>query len=160
MSRKVKHTNCLAKGRRRHGQLRRFFRTVKLFKDMDKGCTKDLHDYLQSKLPNLLSEQKIIVKAEVTIQNRRPDFVIFIPNRAMILLEYKTTESSLDIRSSYLSQTKDTMRKFQICQTESTSDLRATIPLLSILLIRNPTKRRNRIVCVKESSIENKHYYL
>lgn len=160
----TRHSNLshfLAKGRRRHSELRRFFRTVKQLKDLDSVYTRELGDFIKRKFSNLNWKQKVTVKAEVSILNRRPDFVIFLPNVALILLEYKTTDSGVNVRSSYLKQICNTFSKFKMCTSYMKNDNNCnTIPLLSFLLIRNPSKNLNKLVCICESVVENKRYFL
>jgi hypothetical protein len=161
MSRSGKFNQFLVRGRRRHSELRRFFRKVKTLKDLDSVYTRELSDFIHKRFTTLNQRQKLIVKPEVTILNRRPDFVIFLPNVALILLEYKTTDKAIDVRSSYLKQTRDTFRKFELCHADVRDKSNSgTIPLVSLLLIRNPSKKQNKLVCINESVVENKRYFL
>ncbi len=108
--------------------------------------------------PTLRDDCKLYIKHEVTIQNRRPDFVIHVPNVALILLEYKTSNVTTKVRREYLTQVLDTYHKFRqsLCVSENSSHIR----LLSILLIRNSSSRQNKIVCVKNELIPNSCYLI
>jgi hypothetical protein len=152
------NSKFLTRGRCRHSYLRKTLSKVSLVKDFDQTYVSELGQYLRKTFPTLRDDCKLYIKHEVTIQNRRPDFVIHIPNVALILLEYKTSNVTTKIRREYLTQVLDTFHKFRqsLCASENSNHIR----LLSILLIRNSSTRQNKIVCVKNESIPNSCYML
>ena len=153
------HSKFLKRGRNRHKYLRTILSRVFNLNDLEKTFVGELAKYLRKTFPNIRPQQKIFIQPEVTVLNRRPDFVIYIPNVALVLLEYKTSNTTLNIRSSYLKQTRDTMKKMKNCLPSPDAN-ESTIKLLSLLLIRNSTTRRNCVVCVGSRNIKNKNYLL
>ena len=152
------NSKFLTRGRCRHSYLRKTLSKVSLVKDFDQTYVSELGQYLRKTFPTLRDDCKMYIKHEVTIQNRRPDFVIHVPNVALILLEYKTSNVTTKVRREYLTQVLDTFHKFQ--QSLGASENSSHIRLLSILLIRNSSTRQNKIVCVKNESIPNNCYML
>lgn len=154
------HRQCtfLKRGRERHRYLRKVLDGVKCIDDLSKTYISELATYLITQLPTVSVTKRIRIKAEIPILNRRPDFVIFIPGIALILLEYKTSNKTLKLRGSYLVQTKDTLKKMSAVLPDSSSNNK--IQLLSLLLIRNATTRKNRVICIKKQDIENRNIYL
>jgi len=152
------NSKFLTRGRCRHSYLRKALNKVVCLKDFDQTYVSELGQYLRKIFPTLRDDCKMYIKDEVTIQNRRPDFVIHVPNVALILLEYKTSNVTTKLRRKYLTQVLDTFYKFQ--QSLRASENSNHIRLLSILLIRNSSTRQNKIVCVKNESIPNSCYML
>ena len=150
-------SHFLKRGRNRHKYLRRALSKVKCIADMENSFVSELAIFLKSRFPSLQGSAKITIKAEVPILNRRPDFVILIPNIALILLEYKTSNRTLAVRKCYLTQTKDTIRKAKSFLSNDESHKK--IKLLSILLIRNASQKQNRVLCIQEEDIDNKLFF-
>lgn len=140
----------LRRGRCRHSYLRKQLQSVSCIRDIEKTFVRELAVYLQERFPEVNYLQKVFVYPEVTISNRRTDFIISIPNVAIILLEYKTTEGELVIQKRYLTQTLDTFRKFKLQHMNDFSSNDNVIYLMSILLIRNSRTRKNKLVLVHE----------
>lgn len=160
MSECIKQTTYLKRGRKRHSFLRRRLSKVKTLADLERTYIPEVSKYLQELFPTVNVRGRLFVKSEVSILNRRPDFVLYIPNVAIVLLEYKTSNVTLNVRQTYVKQTTDTMVKFEQCHTEKTR-IRKTdnIRLLSLLLIRNSSTRQNKLVCVKCEDIANRPFF-
>lgn len=152
-----RNTLFLRRGRNRHNFLRRVMSKVRTLSDLKKTFIHEVADYLRELFPHVNVKERLFVKSEVSILNRRPDFVLYIPNVVIILLEYKTSNVTVDVRQSYLKQTKDTMTKFEQChiyQNERTESDK--IKLISLLLIRNSSTKENRLLCLKSEDIVNR----
>ena len=149
----------LRRGLARHATLRKTLCAVKTLSDMKNSYVSELADHIEQLLPNISSHQSVNIKAEVPILNRRPDFLIHIPNKALILLEYKTSVQTLCIRSSYLKQTLDTFRKVSLQNRRQGCDSMESIKLISLLLIRNPSSKQNRVICLKVTDIGNRPFF-
>lgn len=152
-----RNTLFLRRGRNRHNFLRRVMSKVRTLSDLKKTFIHEVADYLRELFPHVNVKERLFVKSEVSILNRRPDFVLYIPNVVIILLEYKTSNVTVDVRQSYLKQTKDTMKKFKQChiyQNERTESDK--IKLISLLLIRNSSTKENRLLCLKSEDIVNR----
>jgi hypothetical protein len=150
----------LKRGRCRHSYLRKVLATVSCVRNLRYTYVAELGFYLKQTFPSLRDDTRIQIKHEVTISNRRPDFVIHIPNVAVVLLEYKTSNVSTTLRKAYLSQVVDTFHKFRQCLSATSTENSNHIRILCVLLIRNSTTRENRVVCVKNESIPNCCYFL
>ena len=152
------NSKFFTRGRCRHSYLRKALSKVACLKDFDQTYVSELGQYLRKTFPTLRDDCKLYIKHEVTIQNRRPDFVIHVPNVALILLEYKTSNVTTKVRREYLTQVLDTYHKFRqsLCANQNSSHICS----LSILFIRNSLTRQNKIVCVKNESIPNSCYLI
>lgn len=152
----------LRRGRNRHSYLRKKLSNVKIIDDFFKSYVSEIGSYLCRTFPNLRRDQKIKIKSEVTISNRRPDFIFLIPNVALIVLEFKTSNSTLKIRSSYVKQIKDTYKKFRLKlkNQEEHQNKNDVIDLISILLIRNASTLENKLTCLFRRKIPNMKLWL
>ena len=154
----MSHCKFLKRGRNRHQYLRKVLSKVHCINDLENSFVSEIAVLLKSYFPSLQGSTKITIKAEVPILNRRPDFVILIQNIALILLEYKTSNTTLAIRKCYLKQTKDTVKNAKSFLSNDESHRK--IKLLSVLLIRNSSKKQNRVICIQEEEIDNKLFFL
>lgn len=147
------------KGRNRHSTLRRTLSKVNCLSDLKKTYIGEVVDVICKLIPNTVFQQKIVVRPEVPILNRRPDFVISIPDKALILLEYKTTDQIIRIRREYITQTSDTLRKFR-CSFQNENNSTISMKLISLLLVRNSSKRLNKVFCLSVEDIGRRRFYL
>ena len=148
----------LRRGRNRHAYLRKKLGHVKIINDFFDSYVSEIGTFLCQTFPNLRRDQKIKIKPEVTISNRRPDFVFLIPNVALIVLEYKTSNTTLNIRSSYIKQMADTYKKFRLKlldHEEHGKTNNNVIDFMSILLIRNASTMENKLKCLFRRKIPN-----
>ena len=148
----------LRRGRNRHAYLRKKLAHVKIINDFFDSYVSEIGTFLCQTFPSLRRDQKIKIKSEVTISNRRPDFVFLIPNVALIVLEYKTSNTTLNIRSSYIKQVADTYKKFRLKlldQEEHGKNNNNVIDFMSILLIRNASTMENKLKCLFRRKIPN-----
>jgi len=120
------NSKFLTRGKCRHSYLRKAMNKVACLRDFDQTYVSELGLYLRKTFPTLRDDCKLYIKHEVTIQNRRPDFVIHVPNVALILLEYKTSNVTTKVRREYLTQVLDTYHKFRqsLCVSENSSHIR------------------------------------
>ena len=151
-------TKFMTRGRYRHSYLQNVLKKVKYIGDLKKTFVCCISSFLKDVFPNISDSQRIFIKSEVPILNRRPDFILYIPNIALILLEYKTSNSSLKIKPEYLKQVRDTFTNFYITYCLKSYSQQSKIKLLSLLLIRNSSNKQNKLVCVKQQDIENKPF--
>lgn len=158
MQKKFNHIFC-KRGRQRHAQLRKHFLRFTTIGDIQVSYVCELADIILQICPDATSSTRLIVKAEVPILNRRPDFVIYMPNKALILLEYKTTNKNVFCYKRHTHQIFDTMKNFKSCH-QIENRLLGSMILASILLIRNPTKRVNNAICVSFEHIAPKRFII
>jgi len=158
-NRSSKMSAHLKTGQRRHAQLRKVLLKTKTLLDIQKTYVREIADLIIELLPSLSVQKRIIVKAEVPILNRRPDFVIYMPNEILILLEFKTTNQADVIRRGYIVQTCDTFRKFKVQHTEKSDSLHS-MKLISMLLVRNPKKRVNHAFCLSIEDMQCRRFFL
>ena len=149
----------LRRGRNRHAYLRKKLGHVKIINDFFDSYVSEIGTFLCQTFPNLRRDQKIKIKPEVTISNRRPDFVFLIPNVALIVLEYKTSNTTIEIRRSYIKQIADTYKKFRLKLLEQDQH-NSVIDFMSILLIRNASKMENKLKCLFRRKIPNNKLWL
>ncbi len=137
-------TQCMKRGRSRHAYLRKQLCRVHALADIDKTFVPELSACLRDNIPDVDDEHRVVVRAEVTVLNRRPDFVMYLPKKALVLVEYKTTSiGSLKIRQEHLDQTSDTFAKFRQCH-QLDGDENKTMLLISILLMRTIIARKRK----------------
>lgn len=159
MSKHTVRLSNLRKGRNRHTQLRKVLSKAKSLSDIGKTYVNEVSKMIHQLIPTMSYNQRLIVKAEVQILNRRPDFVIYIPDKALILLEYKTTNQTIRVRPEYVTQTSDTLRKFKINHLNENGSTQS-MKLISLLLIRNQAKRLNKVVCLNVEDMSCRRFYL
>ena len=156
-------TKFMKRGRNRHSYLANTLKGVKYLGDLRNTFVGDIALFLKEMFPNLSDSQRIVIKSEVPILNRRPDFILYISNVALILLEYKTSNCTNKIKPEYLKQVQDTFSNFCMTYVKSEHDQisdQNCIKLLSLLLIRNSSTRKNKLVCVKRIDIPNQPFLL
>ncbi len=105
----------MRRGRSRHAYLRKQLCRVRTLADIDQTYVPELSACLKDNIPDLDGEHRLVIRAEVTVLNRRPDFVMYLPKKALVLVEYKTSSASLNIKKEHLDQTGDTFAKFRQC---------------------------------------------
>ena len=149
----------LRRGRNRHTYLRKILGSVKCLWDLEHTFVPEVAHFLRSRFPLVNDNTSIIVRSEVSILNRRPDFVIVIPDCAVVLLEYKTTTSILGVRRAQIRQVADTFHNFKLCFSRSDNDS-GEIELVSLLLIRHSRQMKNKLICVRSEKIANRQFWL
>lgn len=135
---------------------------------------------LQNKLREILSNVRdkqtpIFVFNEVPFSgfdkkpNRRVDTLIYVQNEAVISVEYKTTESSKDFKSKYITQINDTTQNINRAIFAAVVDPKYVklnekkpIHFFSLLTVRSLVnrKRTDYTNTISETSVPNLRYKL
>ena len=135
---------------------------------------------LQQKLINLLSHVRerrtpIFVFNEVHFpgyegkSGRRVDVLLYVQDELLVSIEYKTSESQRNFRSSYIKQINDTcsniLRTILTCSTNHeylSFDNQKPIPFISLLTVRRLIKRRRSdyTEIISETTVPNLKYKL
>lgn len=149
----------LRRGRNRHSYLRNILKNVKCLWDLEQTFIPEVAHFLRSRFPLVNNNTNIFIRSEVSLLNRRPDFVIVIPDIVVVLLEYKTTTSILGVRREHIRQVGDTFHNFRSCFDRSDNNSRK-IELVSLLLIRHSKLMKNKLICVRSKKIANRRYWL
>lgn len=168
------------RGKRRHYCFQKMLK-VKLHtvKDLDTKnllFVKSLQNKLREILSNVRDKQTpIFVFNEVPFSgfdkkpNRRVDTLIYVQNEAVISVEYKTTESSKDFKSKYITQINDTTQNINRAIFAAVVDPKYVklnekkpIHFISLLTVRSLVnrKRTDYTNTISETSVPNLRYKL